>query len=149
MPEIDPNPGFWKSPPGMRVKGAGQFAAFDLMFTMALDKETPLGDKVFRAAKIGAAMYFAPALLSAYWLAEFGVAGAKMLAMSTEMDSARFGKAITPGFTNHDVFSTNMGQLLSERQRAITAIQTQTFNARSSLGSEATRMRRNVNDYLR
>jgi len=131
-----------------RLWHAGMWGVGDLLMTSLFERETPFGQRLWRSVKIGAFAYFAPTLLGAYYAAQLPFFIGNIGTVIAEADRLRIGQATTPGFHTADVFSSNMGQLLTERQRAVQAIQTQIFNARSSIGSEAVRMKRDVRDYL-
>ena len=146
--------GFWQKfskPPLLpgSLAHAGMWFGTDLAMSMLLDKETPFSHKLTRAAGWGGAAYLAPALVNAYMIPMLFVGVGQMLNMVSEMEQDRFSQAINPAFHTSDIFSTNAGMLLTERQRSMKAIQTQVMNARSAIGREATLMKRSADSYIR
>ena len=73
---------------------------------------------------------------------------ASMLEGANIRDQQRMRMLTRVGFQVSDVFHTNQKLLLTQRQEALQAIQGSIMNARSSLGREASIMRRSVDEYL-
>jgi len=67
---------------------------------------------------------------------------------ANKRDRERMRTATRVGFQVSDTFQNNSRMALSQRQASLRAIQGSMLNARSSIGNEASMMRRSVDEYL-